>query len=376
MAKTTSWRTSLPAQHYRKTMRRYLLTLAFIWVTVLPVTAQNYPDHSSVYLNDFAGLIDAETGARILSMLEQAKAKRDHEVVVVTINQMTDYEAGHMSIEDFGTGLFNHWGVGNAQFNDGILILVSRYDRKMRIALGSGYPMIYDGRMKRVIDDYFLPDFKNDDYAEGIELGVRETLRRSILSRDDSGNVIAPSRLADLAERARDTATSGGLISWLLGIFGIGGAGISGGISWRRFRRNRPRECDLCGRKMWRLSEQNDDAYLSHGQQVEEAITSKDYDVWFCDRCDHAMIEGYKKWFSEFSACPSCHFKTLHSQRTVLSQATTSSTGKARVDYACRNCVHRSTETVTIAKKSSSSLGSSGSFGGGSSSGGGASGSW
>ena len=76
------------------------------------------------------------------------------------------------------------------------------------------------------------------------------------------------------------------------------------------------------------------------------------------------------------AACPDCGFRTLHSQRTVLEAATTSQSGRARVDYDCRNCTHQHTEYVTIAKKSERSSSSGGSFGGGSSSGGGASGSW
>jgi uncharacterized protein len=356
----------------------YKLTFALCAALLLPfaATAQNYPNYQSLYVNDFADIIDSETEQRIESMLRAAKKDRDLEITVVTIGKRSDY-GDSSSIAAFGTGLFNTWGIGNPDRNDGILILVARGDREMRIALGSGYPARYDDRAKNVIDNYFIPYFKQDRYATGIEVGTEETLKRLVLEFDPDNRATLSSRIKNETSHVVDNASRGGLWAWILGIFGLGGTG-GGVMLWRRWRRLKPRTCGICGRKMRRLAEFEDDQYLAQGQQVEEALKSVDYDVWYCPYDDHTKIEGYKGWFSQYSVCPSCDHITMNSTRTVLTAATKSNKGKARVNYSCENCKHAYEEMVLIPRitESSSSSGSSGGFSGGSSSGGGASGSW
>ncbi|MFT4715531.1 MAG: hypothetical protein ACI861_002273 [Paracoccaceae bacterium] len=349
---------------------RILLFLMFLWP--VQVIGQEFPDRTNPYVNDFAGILDAPSEARITGMLKAVRQDRDIEMIVVTMMRRLDY-GNSPSMETFATNLFNHWGIGDAERNDGILILVLVDDREMRIELGAGYPASFDDRVKRVIDHHFIPWFKQSDCPNGIEAGVSETIKRTKL--DGETMVVGfGSRLKETGYTVRDSTRSGGLFAWIFGALGIAGLG-GGAFGLRRHLRNKPRICDICDRKMVRLSEQSDDAWLAHGQKVEESLKSKDYDVWYCRRDDHVLIEGYNSWFSSFSACPNCDYRTLHSNRTVLTSATTSSTGRARVDYNCRNCDHSYTEHVTIARVSKSSS-SSGSSGGGSSSGGGASGSW
>lgn len=354
-----------------------LLALSLCISIPLSASAQSYPDYTSLYVNDFADIIDAQTENRIEQTLRKAKQDRDLEITVVTINARADY-GNSTSFKAFATGLFNHWGVGDAARNDGILILVSKTDREMRIVLGDGYPPRYDDRAKTVIDHHFLPAFRKNEYARGIEAGTNETLKRLTLDFDETGKASLRSRLQNETYHAVDDARNGGVWAWIFGALGLGGAG--GGFRlFRRWQRLRPRKCDLCSRKMRRLSDKDEDAYLAKGQLVEEALNSKDYDVWYCTYDERTRIEGYRKWFSSYTVCPSCNYRTLNSiQRTIVA-ATTSSTGTAEVTYDCYNCDHHAVETVIlpiIDTSSSSSGGSGGGFGGGSSSGGGAGGSW
>lgn len=351
-------------------MRAFLLILLLLPNVLF---AQAYPDHRSLYVNDFADLIDPETEARIEKLLIEVKDQRSVEMTVVTIASRNDFGAFD-AIEPFATGLFNHWGIGNPNRNDGILILVAWQDRDMRIELGAGYPPSFDDTVKTVIESYYLPWFRQGDYASGIEAGVRETIKRTRLEFTDEGYTLG-SRARLMQESFVRSIFSGGLVSWIFGALGLAGGGVAA-YFFRQFQRNRPRSCDLCNRRMQRLSEETDDNYLSHGQKVEESLKSKDYDVWFCHHDDHVMIEGYRNWFSAFAACPSCAFRTLHSKRTVLTSATTSRSGRARVNYNCRNCDHSYSEIVILPQISESSSSSGGSFSGGSSTGGGASGSW
>jgi uncharacterized protein len=150
--------------------------------------------------------------------------------------------------------------------------------------------------------------------------------------------------------------------------------------------RNHPRECSVCKEPMKKLSEKEDDQYLSDKQRFEEQISSVDYDVWLCTSCQATQEWAYLSRRRKFETCPSC--KTIarysKSRRTVTS-ASYSSSGKGEEIHECKFCKKTFVSAFTIpmlvrsSSSSSSSFSSSSSgssWGGGRSSGGGASSSW
>ena len=144
----------------------------------LPASAQVYPNHYSSFVNDFADLIDEDTEARITQVLQDLRENQGKEMTVVTINSRMDY-GPDTGLEPFATGLFNAWGVGNAERDDGILFLISSGDRETRVELGAGYGPIYDDRMKTVIDHTIIPFFREGNFSAGIESGVLEIIKRT-----------------------------------------------------------------------------------------------------------------------------------------------------------------------------------------------------
>lgn len=328
------------------------------------------PGYAEVYVNDYADLLDDAAEARIREDLIGLYDSTGIEMTVLTIETTGQY--GHSGpIEPFATALFNAWGIGNAARNDGVLILVARDDRRMRIELGAGYARSWDARMQRVIDDAFLPRFREEAYQQGIEAGVDETvyaITGAYPGEYDSGTLrrgwsLILRRLVDLG-------------GWALALLAVPLGGF--GVWLRRYLRRRPRPCASCGALMIRAGEEADDEHLDGGQRLEEFLKSVDYDVWHCPDCGRMDIHRYRNWLSGFGACPECGYRTLSTTSTVLRAATKTSSGQKRVEYDCRNCGYHDSELRTIPKisESSGSGSSRSSFGGGSSSGGGASGSW
>ncbi len=158
--------------------------------------------------------------------------------------------------------------------------------------------------------------------------------------------------------------------------------------------RNIPRKCPECSEIMTKLSEKDDNLYLSKGQIAEEILKSIDYDVWICSSCNANQILPFQNLnpeyifdgtsFPKIKKCPECKFETYYCKDSrVLSSATYSSSGKVEVVRLCKNCKHTDVEYETIPKKQKSSSGGGGSggggggsFGGGSSGGGGSGGSY
>ena len=332
------------------------------------------PGYQELYVNDYADLLDAEAEARVREHLIELYENTGVEMTVLTIENMGRY--GHQgAIEPFATTLFNTWGIGHSGRNDGVLVLISRFDREMRIELGKGYGSSRDDDMQRVIDFAFLPNFRQDAYQRGIERGVEETILE--IAGVYPGNYEGGTLRHGWQQIWRWVRGIGEWIYALL-LVPLGGFAL-----WlRRYFRFRDRPCPNCKVAiMDRAGELADNAHLERGQIVEEDVHAVDYDVWQCPNCENVEIKRYPSWFSSYEKCARCAYKTMSSNSTTLTAATTSSTGLMQVDYHCKNCDYENSVTRVIPKvsKSSSSSGGSGgggSFGGGSSGGGGASGSW
>ncbi|WP_299349220.1 TPM domain-containing protein [uncultured Shimia sp.] len=352
-------------------MRQLIKTL--ILIVALPVanlaTAQQYPDYTELYVNDFADLLPAEDEDRIRQKLIELREKRDIEFTVVTIRSMQDY--GHDGeIEPFATGLFNTWGVGDASRNDGVVMLIALEDRVMRIEVGSGYGTVKNVPMGNIIDTKITPRFKKSDYVGGIEHGVDAVIKEITGSWPGEYDASAMQKIGGALKKFLDWVGN-----WIYAL--LAPVAALGAKAAQRWRRNKPRICPVDCTKMVKLDEVWDDQHLEKGEITEERLKSVDYDVWTCERCEHVTVEAYKSWFSSYGACRSCGYRTVQGDTTIITAATTSSTGLKRIDYTCHNCGDKWSGTRTIPRKSSSSSSSGGSsFGGGSSSGGGSSGSW
>lgn len=162
----------------------------------------------------------------------------------------------------------------------------------------------------------------------------------------------------------------------------------------RRFYRNHPRKCLLCDGSMKKLNEQEDDAFLTKEQIVEENIKSVNYDVWKCKECGGTEAWYYPNRYTRYKKCPSCKAMAYYLVKNkTLTAATYNHPGVGESLYQCKACNKSVTKKYTIAtleyssSSSSSSSGggssysggsssSGGSWGGGSSGGGGASSSW
>lgn len=157
---------------------RPILTTVLLWSVILTqaATAQTFPDRANTYINDYADLLTTDQEQDLLRTLTELRQNRDIEMTVLTIKRRSDYQQP-LTNEAFATALFNHWGIGDRDRNDGILFLVSRLDRDMRIEVGTGYGSKHDAGLKTIIDRVIIQKFRLDNYGTGIVDGVDHTIR-------------------------------------------------------------------------------------------------------------------------------------------------------------------------------------------------------
>lgn len=84
------------------------------------------------YVSDHAGVIDAEWRARIRSVCQDLERKTGVEMVVVTVPTLKPYG----SANDYAVGLYQKWGIGSAQNEHGVLVLLSVQERQAAVTMG------------------------------------------------------------------------------------------------------------------------------------------------------------------------------------------------------------------------------------------------
>lgn len=199
--------------------------LAAVWLAaVAPALAAGptFPPLNGRVI-DHGDLVSDAGELALATKLEALERDTTDQVVIVTVPDLQGYE-----IEDYGYQLGRAWGIGQAEKNNGVLLIVAPRERKVRIEVGYGLePVLTDALSALIIQNEILPAFREGDFERGIEQGVDAIDRQLRLDP-----VEAQARAA-AAERPSSTAPLGiispiGVIFLLLLLAMIGGAGGRG----------------------------------------------------------------------------------------------------------------------------------------------------
>lgn len=130
------------------------------------------PSNANFFV-DKANLIDADATTQINQIASQLLKDEQVAIFVVTIPSLADYDANGYSIEKYARNLFDEWGIGLDEKNYGMLLLISKGNKKARIELGADWDSSYDRDAKQVMDSLIIPAFKRGNFALGITQGVQ-----------------------------------------------------------------------------------------------------------------------------------------------------------------------------------------------------------
>ncbi len=148
-----------------------LLLGVLLSATSLAIEFPERPTDTDFFV-DKAGIINAEAAEKINSLSSKLLKEEQIALFVVTIPSLSDYDAAGYSIEGYAADLFDEWGIGLKNRNYGMLLLVSKGDRKARIELGAAWERSHDRTAKEIMDNLIIPLFKKNDYSKGIVSGV------------------------------------------------------------------------------------------------------------------------------------------------------------------------------------------------------------
>ncbi len=381
----------------------------------------NPKDNGGGWVSDPNNFLSLEEKLQINQLISEIEDTTTAQIAVVLLPTI-----GNEVPKNFAVDLFEEWGIGQAEKDNGLLILTVIDQRRTEFETGYGLePILTDAICYRIGTQELVPHFKNGAYGEGL-LSALNRIKQILNNPDvineiyDSGGVAYEkktnpllyvlygyliimmvilvfylSKTKNIDQSKEDLYDKYHHLKkikhWIYMIFfPLPFILIRILFVDRRLLkyRNLTRFSKTNGKKMFKKSERSDNAYLEKGEVVEEKIKSVDYDVWVTADEDDILILKYNTYNSKYSTCKKCQYKTYYKARSkTIKSATTTSAGIKKITYKCKNCDYKKTKTVTIPKRSSNSSssysgggggssGGSSSFGGGSSGGGGAGVSW
>lgn len=212
-------------------MKRILLVVSLFFSVGIYAQTDVVPKKPSLaegLVLDQTNTLTTEQQAALRQKLIAYDQKTSNQIAVVIIPSLKGN-----SIEDVGLQIGREWGVGGqAEKDNGVLILVAKNDRKIRIEVGYGLEgAISDNTASSIIENTIRPNFREDNYYRGLTDAVDEIIKAA------EGRYTAP----------KGYGKGKGLKIWhiflviifisiLLGI--IGGGGRGGGFASRRGYRN------------------------------------------------------------------------------------------------------------------------------------------
>lgn len=152
----------------------YSLLLSFFFAAAALAGEDCIPDapKPARLVNDFASILSAESKAVIEQALINFNDTTSTQVAIVTVNDLCDYEPSQFAYE-----IGERWGVGNAKFDNGIVILLKakQGNQKGRVFIAPGYGLegvLPDAICKRIVEVEMIPSFKRGDYDGGVMKAV------------------------------------------------------------------------------------------------------------------------------------------------------------------------------------------------------------
>lgn len=144
---------------------RFAILLACLFIALPLAASAAIPSATSAFLvNDFANVISAEDEEYMLNIGGALEDETGAQVVVTTVTFLDG-----MDIEAYAHQMFNQWGIGQADENNGVLLLLSVGDRQIHTMVGTGLETTLSASATgKITDDTAYDHLVDDDFSAGL----------------------------------------------------------------------------------------------------------------------------------------------------------------------------------------------------------------
>jgi uncharacterized protein len=177
-----------------------LLCSVLLVAVAAAASAQELPPELTRPVNDFAGVIDAESEAAMDGLIQSLQRASGDVVVVASVDTVAPYA----DISEYAVKMFENRGrgIGQKGRDNGLLILLAVKDRKVWVEVGYDLEeFITDGFAGEVSRDYMAPEFRRREYGAGLYAGTSRIIERIAARRnvslDQAPRATPPQRRGD-----------------------------------------------------------------------------------------------------------------------------------------------------------------------------------
>lgn len=137
-------------------------------------------DVGMMRVQDQADLLPSADEIDLTRRSEALEKATTDQLAVVTVHTL-----GGQDIAPFSTALANQLGLGQADRDNGVLVVVAPNERQVRISVGYGLEGLLTDERAAGIIQHMLPHFRKGDHSKAVQLGVEkiEALLRSDMRR-------------------------------------------------------------------------------------------------------------------------------------------------------------------------------------------------
>lgn len=340
------------------------------------------------------GILKPQYVSEMNMLIDSLRSQTHAEIALVAVNSIGDAD-----YDMFANELFNKWGIGSKNQDNGVLILFIQDIHRVKIEVGTGLEgILTDATCKDIIEENMIPEFKHGNYDAGLISGLQQISsiiqKNPVATKVTNNNanwaqalpiaggiyfllivlsfILISNSVQKIRKNPKITSNIGrykalkaeknttlSLISVVIPVIGLVAimlfsapvfilliipvpfliipANLYARFMMRKLRRA-PIPCNVCDGTMHILSEKQEDAHLKLAQQFEEQLHAVDYDVFVCDKCANEAIFMLDKP-SAYTECPKCGTKAfiLKERKTIVAPTYVSS-GTERTTYHCKFC--------------------------------------
>ena len=149
-------------------MKKFLLSLILFSIGFANAqTIQPRPD-PPMAVNDFGKFLEPFQREALEKKLRDYNDSTSSAIVIITVPDLQGYDISEVAFK-----YLRQWGIGTKEKNNGVVILVSKAERKANIQTGYGMEgVLLDITAKHIIDEVMVPNFKANDYYRGFDQAV------------------------------------------------------------------------------------------------------------------------------------------------------------------------------------------------------------
>lgn len=141
-------------------------------LAALPVQAQAPVPELRARVTDLTGTLSAGERQALEQRLEAFEKKKGSQIAVLVVPTVRPE-----TIEQYAIRVAERWKLGREGIDDGVLVLVAKEDRELRIEVGYGLEgVLPDAIAKRIIDEVIVPRFRQGDFYGGLSAGVERVI--------------------------------------------------------------------------------------------------------------------------------------------------------------------------------------------------------